>query len=262
MGLDPLDVDQLPFVYEDGTPLIVFPTFSTILGWVDMARDPRFANPAGGIDPNRMVVGALGFEILAPLPARASGVARSYFAEVVDKGEGRPALVRVRKDVTIDDIGLAATLDTWMFVRGGGGFGGDATSGPEQTEMPDREADSMCELHTPGNLALLYRLSLGDHNALHADPDHASRIGFERPILHGIASLSIAVHAVLRESLGYEVSRIKGGYARMSGPVFPGDTLRTAIWEESGEILFRSGAIGRTAPVMDGGRIVIAHEAG
>ena len=105
------------------------------------------------------------------------------------------------------------------------------------------------------HFALLYRLALGDHNALHADPDHARRVGFDRPILHGIASLGIAVHAAMRTIVGYDASRFAAGRARMTGPVIPGDTLRTEMWRDEAAILFRTTAIERAALVMDGGRI-------
>jgi acyl dehydratase len=259
LGMDPLDTRQLDFVYDDGAGLIPFPTLQTTLGWVDLLRDPRFTDPAWGVDANKMVVGQLIFENFAPLPIEGKGIARSYFAEVVDRGPGKAALLRARKDVVSDTDGLVATLDTWMYVRKGGGFGGPAGEGPERVAMPERVADGVCDLPTPANLALLYRLSLGDHNALHADPDHAKRVGFDKPILHGIASLSIGVHAAMRAMLDYDPAQIAGGQVRLSGPVFPGDTLRTELWREDKALLFRTTAVEREARVMDGGRLDLAR---
>ena len=189
-----------------------------------------------------------------PLPVAGQGIARSYFAEVVDRGPGKAALLRARKDVVLENEGLVATLDTWMYVRGGGGFGGpggegSTGAGPERIAMPDRGADRVCDL------PLLYRLSLGDQNALHADPAHAKRVGFARPILHGIASFSLGVHAALREMLDYDPARIAGGQVRLSGPVFPGDTLRTELWRDGAALLFRTTAVERDTLVMDGGKL-------
>ncbi|MBT3401150.1 MAG: 3-alpha,7-alpha,12-alpha-trihydroxy-5-beta-cholest-24-enoyl-CoA hydratase [Rhodospirillaceae bacterium] len=254
LGMDPLDTAQLPFVYEDGAPLQVFPTQSTVLGWVDLLRDARFADPAWGVDPNKMVVGDLVFRTRKPLPVAGEGLARSYFAEIVDKGKGKAALLRVRKEVLLGDE-IVATLDTWLFVRAAGGFGGQVAGGPARVLLPVRAPDAVCDLPTPQNLALLFRLSLGDHNALHADPEHAQRVGFERPILHGIANFSIGVHAALQGLLDYDASAVAGGQARMSGPVFPGDTLRNELWREGDTVLFRTRAVERDAPVMDGGSI-------
>jgi acyl dehydratase len=178
-----------------------------------------------------------------------------YFAEVVDKGPGKAALIRTRKDLHDDAGTLLATLDTWLFVRGAGGFGGPGDGGPERVAIPERVADFTCALPTPQTLALIYRLSLGDANALHADPDHAKRVGFERPILHGIASLSVGVHAVLRTVLGYDPTRLRSASARFVAPVFPGDALATDIWVEGSVALFRTRAIERGLLVMDGGKV-------
>jgi acyl dehydratase len=178
-----------------------------------------------------------------------------YFAEVVDKGPGKAALVRTRKDLHDDGGTLLAMLDTWLFVRGAGGFGGQADGGPDRIAIPQRAADFTCALPTPQTLALIYRLSLGDNNALHADPDHAKRVGFERPILHGIASLSVGVHAVLRTVLNYDPTRFKSASTRFVAPVFPGDTLATDIWVEGDAAWFRTRALERNVTVMDGGKV-------
>jgi acyl dehydratase len=257
LGADPLDPDQLRFAYDDCPEFEAFPTQSATLGWVDMLRDARVVDPAWGIDANAMVVGAIAIRVERTLPAAGSGVARSRFVEAVDKGPGRPALLRARKETVAANGIVLATLDTWAFVRGGG-FGGKSDGGPERVSLPERAADAVCDLSTAANLALLFRLVLGDHNALHADPAHARRIGFDRPILHGIANLGIAVHAGMRAVIGYDATRVAGAQARMTGPVIPGDTLRTEFWHADACLLFRTTAIERGVVVMDGGRIELA----
>ena len=258
LGMDPLDTAQLRFAYEPetGSETAVFPTQSAVLGWVDVVRDPRFRDPSFGIDGNRSVVGELEIRVLAPLPSEGEGTARTRFAKVIDKGPGRGALLLTRKEIVFGGReSPAAVLDSWLFVRGAGGFGGCTEGGPEPVMLPDRVPDAVCDLPTPPNLALIYRLSLGDYNAVHADPHFAEREGFARPILHGIANLSIATHAVLRTVLGYDETTIRGVRARMTSPVFPGDTLRTEMWREGSAVLFRTQALERKALVMTGGRV-------
>ena len=46
----------------------------------------------------------------------------------------------------------------------------------------------------------MYRLS-GDYNTLHADPEIAQAVGFDRPILHGLCTFGHAARAVLRSGL-------------------------------------------------------------
>lgn len=257
LGMDPMDARQLPFVYDD-MGLRPFPTMSACLGWIDLLRDPRYCDPQWGVDASRMVVAEVFIEQNAPLPVEGRGKARTYFAEVIDKGAGRAALLRARREILDEDEALLATMDTWLYVRGGGGFGGPSEGGPARITMPSRPADAVCELATSANMALLYRLSLGDHNAVHADPDFAQSVGFERPILHGIANYSVAVHAVLRTLFDYDTSRYRWGKAKFVKPVFAGDTLKTEMWKEADTVLFRSTALERGIVVIDEGVIAIA----
>lgn len=257
LGMDPMDQRQLPFVY-DGAGLRTFPTMCACLGWIDMLRDPATHDTQAGVDASQTVVAEVAIQQHAPLPAAGNGKARNFVAEVVDKGPGKPAFLRTRREVFAENGALMATMDTWLFVRGGGGFGGTSSGGPERVEMPVRAPDDTCSLGTSPNMALLYRLSLGDRNALHADPDFAKRVGFGRPILHGIASFSVAVHAVLRTFLDYDPLRYGRGKARFVAPVFPGDTIATEMWRVPDAVLFRSKAVERNVLVMDEGRLAIA----
>jgi acyl dehydratase len=85
--------------------------------------------------------------------------------------------------------------------------------------------DRLARLQQP----LLYRLN-GDFNPLHADPAVARAAGFDRPILHGLCTLGIAGHALLRTCCGYDPARLRSLSLRFSAPVFPGETIRTEMW--------------------------------
>ena len=60
-----------------------------------------------------------------------------------------------------------------------------------------RAGEVRVELSTLDVQAQLYRLS-GDYNALHVDEAFARRVGFPRPVLHGLATLGFAARAVIR----------------------------------------------------------------
>src|SRR5690606_26658052 len=81
--------------------------------------------------------------------------------------------------------------------------------------------------------ALLYRL-MGDYNPLHADPAVATAAGFERPILHGLASYGLVARALLRQCAGDDPSRLRALDIRFASPVYPGETLVTEIWKVAG----------------------------
>jgi acyl dehydratase len=118
--------------------------------------------------------------------------------------------------------------------------------------LPDREPDLVCDLLTLPQAALIYRLS-GDYNPLHADPAVARQGGFERPILHGMCTFGVAGHAVLRMCCDYDVSRFHSIKARFSVPVYPGETIRTEIWRETGGAGFRCKVVERDLVVINNG---------
>ena len=86
--------------------------------------------------------------------------------------------------------------------------------------------------------ALLYRLS-GDLNPLHASPQVAGDAGYSQPILHGLCTMGVATHALMKVCCHYEPERFKRIRLRFSAPVYPGETIRTEIWREGQTIAFR-----------------------
>ena len=92
---------------------------------------------------------------------------------------------------------------------------------------------------TRPDAALLYRLC-GDGNRLHIDPGFAQRAGFPRPILHGLATLGVVTHALLRGLAGYDTTHFKSLDLRFSAPVYPGETIRTEMWIDGKNVSFRA----------------------
>ena len=248
LGADPVDREQLRFVYEDG--LKALPTMAVVLAYTGFwAR-----NPETGIDWQRVLHGEQGIVLHRPLPAAGTVIGRQVIDEIVDKGAGKGALLYSHRDIRDKETGaLLASLHSTSFLRGDGGFGGP--SGPTRPvhALPERAPDLAVDIATLPQAALIYRLS-GDYNPLHADPDVAKAAGFPRPILHGLCSFGVAGHALLRALCGYDPARLKRMAVRFSSPVFPGETVRTEIWEEGGGSFgFRCKVAERDVVVINNG---------
>jgi acyl dehydratase len=110
----------------------------------------------------------------------------------------------------------------------------------------------VCDLATIPQAALLYRLN-GDYNPLHADPEVARAAGYDRPILHGLCTFGVASHAILRSCCGYDPDRIRSTSVRFTAPVFPGETIRTEMWNNDGGLSFRSRVLERDTMVLGSG---------
>jgi len=248
LGVDPTDDDQLKFVYEDR--LRVLPTMCVVLGipgfWLQ--------NPDTGIDWVKILHGEQSLRIDRPLPPQGTVIGRTRVSAIIDKGADKGALIYTERTV-IDKAtgGSLATLTSTTFARGDGGFNGPTGPTPAPHPIPQREPDSVCELPTLPQAALIYRLS-GDPNPLHADPEVARKAGFKAPILHGLGTLGVAGHAILKTYCGYDPTRFKSLALRFSAPVYPGETIRTEMWRDGPVISFISCIVGRDSVVLNNGR--------
>jgi len=215
LGMNPVDPGQLKFVYERAN-LEAFPTMAVVLGWPGRMTDPAF-----GVDEKLVVAGDLKVVLHRPLAPQAQLVSRPRIREVIDKGPGNAAIILNTRDLTAKDGTLVATVDSSTFARKHGGFGGKVTETPAPPAVPRTPPQIVCDLPTPPNLALLYRLT-GDENPLHADPDYAP-------------------------------SRLASIEARFSKPVFPGETIRTEIWPQGECVAFQCRVVGRNDIVLSNG---------
>lgn len=252
LGTDPTDQCQLQFLYENR--LRALPTMVVALcqpmGWM--------ADPQTGIDCNKVVLGGLKFDLDRQPPVEGSLVGRTRVVEVVDKGEGKGALIFTETRLCdVDGNDRIGTVHTATIARADGGFGGQAKAPPPARQLPDRAPDLIDEFPVIPQLALIYRLS-GDYNPLHADPAYAARAGFHMPILHGRATFGIAGIALLRTICDWDPAKLRGMDARFSSPVFPGDTIRTEVWRDGDVVSFRCVVPERREVVINNGRAEVS----
>jgi acyl dehydratase len=81
----------------------------------------------------------------------------------------------------------------------------------------------------------------------------ARNAGFERPILHGLATWGVAAHAVLKTMCSSDPACLALFRARFTAPVYPGETIRTEVWREGSVVQFRSSVIERSVIVLNNG---------
>jgi acyl dehydratase len=248
LGRDPMDEDELPFVYERN--LKVLPTFAAVLGWPGFwARDLDT-----GIDWVKVVAGEQGLVLHRPLGPRGTVIGRTRVTEIIDKGTGKGAHVYSERELVDAANGeKIATVTQTTVCRGDGGFGGPAHAAPGVHPIPERAPDLICDRPTRPEAALIYRLS-GDPNPLHADPAVAKAAGFPRPILHGLATFGIACHGILKSLCDHDPGLLKAISGRYSAPVFPGETIRTEMWREGEIVSFRARVVERDVIALNNGR--------
>lgn len=224
--------DELDYLYEGRGPK-VYPSFAVVPKFQPMLE---LLGKSGG---NMAMVVHGGEKVKVFRPFEPAGLLKTTATVRGIYDMRRFASVIVDMD-TFDERGerIATTTSSILF-RGEGGFGGQ----PPPKEEPavsvpkDRPADFRVEETVSPEQALLYRLS-GDHNPLHADPEFAKNVGFERgPILHGLATFGYMVRHVAKGACGGDADKLTGFEAQFRRPVWPGDTLVTEGWNvEPGKI--------------------------
>ena len=258
LGNDPLNAAALPFVYEglEGG-LRALPTQAVVLGYPGFwAREPDT-----GIDWVKLMHGEQRVRWHQPLPASGAVVGKNRVTHLIDKGEGKGAILVIERQLESATGELLATLQQVTFLRGDGGYsqlqGGQPSDAPLPTLQPtpqDRTPDFSDTQAIHPEAALLYRL-MGDTNPLHADPAVATKAGFARPILHGLASYGLVAHALLRQCAGGDPARLKALDIRFASPVYPGETLVTEIWRVPGQ----PGQLQLRARVAERDKVVMSH---
>ena len=145
------------------------------------------------------------------------------------------------------------TLLRGVEVEGGDGALGDAPPAPEPA--PALEDANEHAIPVAPNAALVYTECARIWNPIHTDVAVAEAAGLPEPILHGTATLALAVSRVVAECLGGDaerVARIAGRFGAMVrmpstltlrlGPL-QGDAVRFEVLEPGGGRAIRDGLL-------------------
>ena len=221
--------EELDYLYEGRGPKVL-PTFCTI---------PTFAAfdalvDRVGCDRRGMVHHSQQMNLCKPLRPNARLRVMGRVAGLYDLK--RVAISVFSIDAYDEDDELIIQGEVTLLLRNDGGFGGARPPKTERVAPPERDPDFETRDQVGRTQALLYRLS-GDYNPLHADPDFAAQVGFERPVLHGLCTYGYAGRTVLKEACGDDPDALAMLRGQFSNPVFPGDTLIVRGWYQGERVI-------------------------
>lgn len=202
---------ELDLVFE--RQLRVLPTFALTLGlWVADA-----VSELGAFVPAEALHGSQRLEVLRALPGAGEVSVTGLVEKVWDTG--RHAII----DVRAESDWFSAVYSVVLLRRGG--FDGES---PPRAVQPAQFAPAGSMTVMP-QAAALYRLT-GDRHLIHIDPSAAVAAGFDRPILHGLATLGMTARH-LAGAFGSHPADLQSLSARFVAPVFPGDRLDVQVAE-------------------------------
>lgn len=215
--------EDLGFIYE-GAPggLRVYPSFAGLLAG-SVVRD--FVEEQ---NPPMVLHGEQRVRVMAPLPSEGEVMVTGRVTDVFDKGKA--AVIHFHSEGRSDSGEPLFEVEHVAFYLGAGGFGGEAGPRSQRLEPPQgKEPQMRFVSKIPATQAALYRLC-GDLNPLHIDPEVAQKVGFPRPILHGMCTYGYATRALVHGLCGGDVTKFREFRARFKDVVYPGDTLITEAW--------------------------------
>jgi acyl dehydratase len=251
LGLDPEDCVHPTYVM--GEKPSVLPTMATVLA----QERSWFLQPDVGANVARSVHGEHRLLVHHPLLPRARVIGKTRVTDLKDKGAGRGAIIVTTTDLFDQDtqIHYASSIQS-VFFREDGGFGGPSGAVRIPYSLPVRAPDASVLQPTSPQTALIYRLS-GDENPLHSDPAFARSVGFERPILHGLAVFGISAYAAMRTYFPDDPWSMRSVECRFTAPALPGDTMRVDLWHDERAISFRTVAVERNVTVAGYGLVML-----
>jgi acyl dehydratase len=239
--------DELDYLYEGRGPK-AYPSFAVVPTFQPMLD---LLGKTGG-NLAMVVHGAQRVRVHKPFSPQGTLETIAKIRGIYDVRRFASVLVDTE---TRDDEGDKICETTWTVIfRGEGGFGGQMP--PKEDvgiDVPKGvEPTFRVEEATTKEQALLYRLS-GDINPLHADPEFAKTVGFDKgPILHGLCTYGHMVRHVVKAACGGDASKLTAFDAQFRKPVWPGDTLVTEGWEVA------PGKIALQVKVKETGETVIS----
>lgn len=252
------DPTELPFVYElNRSGFKALPTMAAI--FPIEAMEQIVSIPGLKFNLMNLLHGEQYLEVKRPLPVEGTVTNSAHVSQIYDKGSGALVVIDIHSQNEVGEE--IAFSQSSLFIRGIGGFGGDRGPSGRINIPPEREPDAIFRDKTNRNQALHYRIASGDRNPLHADPELAAMVGFERPVLHGLCTFGFAGRAVLKEFAGNDPACFRSIKARFTKHVFPGESLLTEMWQESKtRILYQTKVIERDEVVLSNGAVELQFD--
>lgn len=229
-------LDEIELLYEKNGPKVL-PTYAVIPTFA--ALDELFEHVGG--DFEGVVHGAQKIVLHREFAPESTLKTVGKVAAVYDLKRMSQAIFTTK---TMDGEDLVCETEWQIIFRFDGGFDGPRPPKSERIKPPDAEPDFRIEEKSAATQAALYRLS-GDINPLHIDPEIATKVGFDRPILHGLCTFGYAGRAVIRGACGGDVSKLRELRGQFRKPVWPGDTMVTQGWNTEDKVVVRLSTLER-----------------
>ncbi len=214
--------DELDYVYEKN--LKVIPTFSvaSIFDFFWHVASASNVNLAGILHGEQDII------FYRPIPTAGTLTTEGAITHYYDKKDKGAIVIAEGDTYDADGKKLFKNIIT-IFSRLDGNFGGEEGKA-EPFVFPAGEPDFVVAAQPSPDQPLLYRLS-GDLFQLHVDPGFARKVGFEKPIMHGLCTYGFACRALMAQLTPGQPELVRRFACRFSKTLYPGEPIKTLIWK-------------------------------
>jgi len=214
--------DELDYVYEKN--LKVIPTFSvaSIFDFFWHIAGASNVNLAGILHGEQDII------FYRPIPTAGTLTTEGAITHYYDKKDKGAIVIAEGDTCDADGKKLFKNIIT-IFSRLDGNFGGEEGKA-EPFVFPAGEPDFVVAAQPSPDQPLLYRLS-GDLFQLHVDPGFARKVGFEKPIMHGLCTYGFACRALMAQLTPGQPELVRRFACRFSKTLYPGEPIKTLIWK-------------------------------
>lgn len=218
--------DDNPWYVETSRPggIIAPPTYGLVPSVPMMSM--ALTGPDVEVPLHRAVLGEQGMEFVSPI---RPGDVLVNEATIVGVGAGSIGETLTVEVVSRTEVGTERFRSQGTIVIRDGVWGSGSANGDKPKAFGTQVAEA--EMDVTLDQPLRFAEASGDHNPIHVDRKFARRAGFKATVVHGPCTLAFASKAVVDEVCGGDPRRLRRLKARFVRPVYPGDSLRTVLWE-------------------------------
>ncbi|ALG86326.1 MaoC/PaaZ C-terminal domain-containing protein [Gordonia phthalatica] len=179
----------------------------------------------------RVVHGEQDFRFHRPIRPGETLVSRARAIGYAGKPKGSTIAVHVEsRDAAGELVNEQYLTAYFRGIDAGRTVGEQAPAHRVDDAVRSGEPVAVVDQHIDDDQTFRYAPASGDPVPLHLDEEVAKDAGLPGIIAHGLCTMAFASWAVLTETAGSDVARMRRLAVRFAGMVFPGDDLQTRIW--------------------------------
>jgi acyl dehydratase len=215
-----------PWFLDQARPdgIVAPPMFGVVMGWMPIMLVMTDAEL--GVDLLRLLHGEQEMEFYRTVVPGDIVTSTAQITTVEEKPTGESVIVEVNSSNQRGEP--VQRMQFTAFIRGRGKRerrDEGVSESPSASEPVLRVSQTI-----DADQTYRYAQASGDHNPIHVDENMARMAGLPGIIVHGLCTMAFTSKVMIDHLCDRDPRRLKRLRARFSRPVFPGQTITTAVW--------------------------------